>query len=74
MKHFKIKILTGVLVAIALSTGVFAQVIQPVKWSYSTEKVNDKEYNLVFKAKIDKGWHLYSQFFTRRKFLVANKI
>ncbi len=37
-----------------------AQVINPVKWSYSTERISKTEYNLVFNAKIDKDWHLYS--------------
>ena len=39
-----------------------AKIFDPVKWSYSSEKTNDKEYDLVITAKIDKGWHLYSQF------------
>lgn len=37
-----------------------AQVINPVKWAYSTERLSETEYNLVFNAKIDKNWHLYS--------------
>lgn len=39
-----------------------AKMFDPVKWSFSSEKLNDKESNLVITAKIDKGWHLYSQF------------
>jgi thiol:disulfide interchange protein DsbD len=39
-----------------------AKIYDPVKWSYSSEKINDKEFNLVITAKIEKGWHLYSQF------------
>lgn len=39
-----------------------AQILDPVKWSFSSEKLSDKESNLVITAKIDKGWHLYSQF------------
>ncbi len=38
-----------------------AQILDPVKWTYWTEKINDTEYYLVFKAKIDKGFHMYSQ-------------
>ncbi len=41
---------------------VSAQIKQPVKWSYSAKVLNEKEAMLVIKAKIDKGWHLYSQF------------
>ncbi|QDO95494.1 thiol:disulfide interchange protein [Formosa sediminum] len=37
------------------------QVLDPVKWSTSVEKLSDTEYNLITTAKIDSGWHLYSQ-------------
>ena len=33
----------------------------PVKWSYSVKRVSDEEADLVFKAEIGPGWHLYSQ-------------
>ena len=39
-----------------------AKIFDPVKWSYSSEKINDKEFDLIITAKIEKGWHLYSQF------------
>jgi len=39
-----------------------AQILTPVKWSWKAEQLKDNEYNLVFTANIDKGWHLYSQF------------
>ncbi len=39
-----------------------AQIYDPVKWSFSSERVNDKESDLVITAKIEKGWHVYSQF------------
>lgn len=39
-----------------------AQVLKPVKWSWQVEKLNNNEYNLIFKAKIDKTWAIYSQF------------
>ncbi len=35
---------------------------EPVTWKTSVEKINDKEYFLVFKAKIEDKWHLYSQY------------
>jgi thiol:disulfide interchange protein len=40
----------------------FSQILKPVKWSFSIEQVKDGEATLLFKAKIDKGWHIYSQF------------
>lgn len=39
-----------------------AQLIAPVKWKTTTEKLNDTEFNLVFEGTIDNGWHVYSQF------------
>ena len=37
---------------------LFAQVIEPVKWTFES-KQNGLEATLIFKAVIDKGWHLY---------------
>jgi thiol:disulfide interchange protein DsbD len=39
-----------------------SQVLEPVKWTTSVEKLSDKEYYLVFTAEIEKDWHLYSQY------------
>jgi len=38
-----------------------AQILEPVKWAFSSKKISDTEYELIFKAKVDKNWHLYSQ-------------
>lgn len=38
-----------------------AQILEPVKWTVETEKLENNEYNIVFKAEIEDGWHLYSQ-------------
>jgi len=38
-----------------------AQILEPVKWDFSSKKITDTEYLLIFKAKIDQNWHLYSQ-------------
>jgi thiol:disulfide interchange protein len=38
-----------------------AQILNPVKWSFSSKKTGDNEAEIIFTAKIDKGWHLYSQ-------------
>ena len=42
-------------------TLTFSQILKPVEWNTSVEKVSDTEYKLVSNATIDKGWHLYSQ-------------
>lgn len=45
-----------------VSLTIFAQIQNPVKWTYSVENNGKEEAILVIKASIDKGWHLYSQF------------
>ena len=37
------------------------EVIEPVKWSFSHEVINDSIISLKFKAEIDDKWHVYSQ-------------
>lgn len=62
MKRLSTKplILTGILI-ILLQSLSYAQVLTPVKWSFSTKQLSPSEVQLVFKATIDKTWHLYSQ-------------
>lgn len=38
-----------------------AQMQDPVQWTVETEKLSGNEYNIVFKANVEDGWHLYSQ-------------
>jgi thiol:disulfide interchange protein DsbD len=46
---------------IALCLSGNAQVLEPVRWETSIEKISDTEYDLIASATIDSGWHLYSQ-------------
>lgn len=39
----------------------FGQLTDPVSWSFKTKKVSADEFELIFNARIDDGWHLYSQ-------------
>ncbi|MEZ4907349.1 MAG: protein-disulfide reductase DsbD family protein [Saprospiraceae bacterium] len=39
-----------------------AQILKPVKWNWRAEKIDDNTYNLIFNAKIQETWSLYSQF------------
>ena len=50
--------LCGVLL---FSSTTHAQVLEPVKWETSVEKISDTEYDLISTATVDDGWHLYSQ-------------
>lgn len=50
------------LIAAALfSLAAGAQTLNPVSWSFTSKKLNDKEYELQLVATIQPGWHLYSQ-------------
>lgn len=52
------KSITGVLLLFSI---VFLNAQQsPVHWKFTTNKLSDCEYELVFNATIDEGWHLYS--------------
>jgi thiol:disulfide interchange protein DsbD len=35
--------------------------VNPVSWSFTTVKIDDKNYEIHLKATIQNGWHLYSQ-------------
>src|SRR6185369_17938358 len=50
------------LLFVFVSTFSFSQILKPVKWTYSIEQNKDGEATLLFKATIDKEWHIYSQF------------
>ncbi len=57
MKKFKL-----LLLLLSFASITFAQILDPVKWSFAKEELGNNEYNLVFKANIDDGWYVYSQF------------
>ncbi|RLD42540.1 MAG: disulfide bond formation protein DsbD [Bacteroidetes bacterium] len=45
----------------AFVVNIQAQILEPVKWQFSSNKISDTEYELVFTADIEQHWHLYSQ-------------
>ncbi len=47
--------------SILFCSALFGQ-MEPVKWTFDAQKVNEKEYDIVFTAKIDDGWAVYSQY------------
>jgi thiol:disulfide interchange protein DsbD len=46
---------------LVISITVNAQVLEPVTWETSVEKISETEYDLISTATVDSGWHLYSQ-------------
>ena len=45
--------------ALFLTTGLSAQILEPVEWEFSKEKLGDNEYELQLTAHIDPGWYIY---------------
>ena len=40
----------------------FAQIQDPVDWSFSVEHLSDQTINLIIEADIEEGWNVYSQY------------
>lgn len=57
----KLTIILAVFFALMMPMVSVAQVYDPVQWSFSTESLGNNEYNVIFKAEIEAGWHVYSQ-------------
>ncbi|MCD4723469.1 MAG: thioredoxin family protein [Bacteroidales bacterium] len=47
--------------AMMITSMAWSQILEPVKWSFSSEMTGDNEAVLIFKAEIEPHWHLYSQ-------------
>lgn len=46
---------------LVLAQLAFAQIKDPVKWSFTSKKVNATTYEVHLTATIEQNWHLYSQ-------------
>ena len=55
------KILFNLALGLLLTISSYAQVFNPIEWEFSSKKISETEYNLVFHAKVEQGWHLYAQ-------------
>ncbi len=53
-------ILLGFLLTMAPLVGQSEK--NPAVWSHEVQKLSDTEYQLIFKGKIQEGWHVYSQY------------
>ena len=51
-----------VVLCMMVSLTVQGQMLDPVRWTWSYKAINDSTAKLLINARIDKGWHLYSQF------------
>ena len=50
-----------VIFSLILTTGLFAQIKDPVGWKYEIVKQSGNNYQLVITATVPKPWHIYSQ-------------
>ncbi|MGN6166091.1 MAG: protein-disulfide reductase DsbD domain-containing protein [Flavisolibacter sp.] len=46
---------------LVMISAVNAQVKNPVRWSFSTKRINTTTYEVHLTASIENGWHIYSQ-------------
>lgn len=70
-----IKKAASLFVVFLLSTLIaFSQDQLHVKWTFSTKKISDCEYELQFKGVIDEHWHLYSMYLESGDGPIATKI
>lgn len=53
------KTLTGLLLLLS-AVALKSQVLEPVTWSFRSEKTGDNTFELVMTADMDKDWHLYA--------------
>ena len=52
----------AILSGLVFSLLAFAQPIDPVSWTFEAERTGDNEFELIYTAKIDPPWHLYSAY------------
>ena len=66
MKLRKIKYslcrLLPLLIMLLCGINSFGEILEPVKWQFTAKKTATNEYDLIFTAKIDDPWHIFSQF------------
>ncbi|MFT6761303.1 MAG: hypothetical protein ACJATS_002500, partial [Psychroserpens sp.] len=55
------RIIISLLIAVTAVSGAFAQIFDPVDWSFKAERISETEAELTFTASIESGWHLYAQ-------------
>ena len=57
----KLNLFFALIISLIVPMTSVAQIYDPVQWSFSTESLGNNEYNVIFKADIEAGWHVYSQ-------------
>lgn len=60
------KYLLTTTLALFFSVFAHAQMSEPVKWTFKSEKINRAEYEITLIADIEDGWYVYSQYLSKR--------
>lgn len=55
-----IKYLRILILLLGISPMVSAQIFNPVSWETEVNQINDTDFELIIKAEIEAGWHVYS--------------
>jgi thiol:disulfide interchange protein DsbD len=61
-KKYFLALLAGIIMMLGANS-IFAQVEEPVTWTFFTEKIDNDYVNLVIEAQIEDHWHLYGEYF-----------
>ncbi len=61
IKAMKKHTFVSTLLLLLISGSVYAQILNPVKWSYAAKKINANEAVIYIKATIQPDWLIYSQ-------------
>ena len=56
------RLLLTLLLSLAFTAATFAQIHNPVKWKMESKQVSADEFDLIYKATIEDGWTVYSQY------------
>ncbi len=61
MKNYTKLLLAALFIMLLPFNDATAQILKPVKWSFTTKQISPSETQLIYTATIDPSWHLYSQ-------------
>ena len=56
------RLLLALLFSLSFIITSFSQIHNPVKWKMESKQVSANEFDLIYKATIDEGWTIYSQY------------
>lgn len=56
------KILLVLFAILCFSTNAQQGILSPVSWNSKVVKISDSQYDIILSGKIEKNWHVYSQF------------